>query len=219
MKKEAITFPTSPYKGRQRSDGPGQLYYPDPHGRARKIIKFIESFDLWEGKCAGQSFRLHTFQRAMIYRIFGPSKPDGSRLIREANIWVPRGNGKTPLCAALALAYLFGPEAEEGGQIMLAAADLGDATTAYRHCHHMGMQRDLPKHELRPRYSRRELEYHNNNSILKAISMEPYSKFSYNVSFFLCDEIHAWPEIYARDLFGIITDSMAKRDNPLTVPI
>lgn len=55
--------------------------------------------------------------------------------------------------------------------------------------------------------------------MLKAISTEAYSKHGLNVSFFLADEIHAWPAAEARNLFKTITDSMVKRDEPLTVVI
>jgi phage terminase large subunit-like protein len=40
-----------------------------------------------------------------------------------------------------------------------------------------------------------------------------------NVSFFLGDEVHAWPPAEARKLFKVVTDSMVKRSNPLTVII
>jgi phage terminase large subunit-like protein len=219
MKGSIPQFPRSVIKGRARLDRPTEYHFPDPTGRAQRVIDFIQQYKLWEGKLAGQTFKLHGFQQNIVRRIYGPSKPDGSRLTRTAAIWIPRGNGKTPLASALGLAHLYGPEAEEGGQIILSAADKGDAGTAFRHCNRMSAQHEWPKKTLRPRENMKELEYHPNNSILKAISMEPYSKHSFNVSFFLCDEIHAWPEVYARDLFGVISDSMAKRTSPLTVVI
>ncbi len=114
---------------------------------------------------------------------------------------------------------MFGPEAEEGGQIVLAAADKSDATTAYNHCYFMAMEKEWPKHILRPRRMMKELEYHPNKSLLKAISTKPENKFSFNVSCALFDEIHAWPAVYARDLYQIIRDSMTKRSNPLCIII
>ena len=102
---------------------PDPALYDDPTGRADRICRFVRRLRLWEGDFAGQPFHLHAFQEAVIRRIYGPSGEDGSRLVRMACIWIPRGNAKTTLAAALGLAHFLGPEAEAGGQVVMAAAD------------------------------------------------------------------------------------------------
>ena len=67
--------------------------------------------------------------------------------------------------------------------------------------------------------SRKTLHHPGTQSRATAISAEAYSKHGLNVSFFLADEIHAWPAAEARKLFGVVTDSMVKRSNPLTIII
>jgi len=70
-----------------------------------------------------------------------------------------------------------------------------------------------------PIESRKLLNHPRTSSILKAISSEAYSKHGMNVSFFLADEIHAWPPADARKLYTTVRDSMVKREHPLTVVI
>lgn len=61
-----------------------------------------------EGDYYGQPFRLRAWQRAFIYRAY-ELYPDGSRIVKEALLGVPKGNGKTELAAAFCWAEMAGP--------------------------------------------------------------------------------------------------------------
>lgn len=188
-------------------------------GRAERICRFVSMLRLWEGRFAGEPFQLHPFQEAIIRRIYGPSTDTGGRLVRTAAIWIPRGNAKTTLAAALALAHFMGPEAEAGGQVIQAAADRDNAGIAFKHSWEMVKQDKHLTDRVQPIESRKELRHPKTSSVLKAISTEAYSKHGMNVSFFLADEVHVWPPVEARKLYSAITDSMVKREQPLTVII
>ncbi|MFD0846914.1 terminase large subunit [Sphingosinicella xenopeptidilytica] len=198
---------------------PDPALYPDPTGRADRICRFIRRLRLWEGDFAGQPFHLHGFQEACIRRIYGPSDDDGNRVVRIACIWIPRGNAKTTLAAGLGLAHFLGPEAEQGGQVVMAAADRENAGIAFNSAHQFALQDDVLSSRIRAVESRKTLGHPKTKSTLKAISSEAYSKHGLNVSFFLADEIHAWPTGEGRKLFKTVTDSMVKRSHPLTVII
>lgn len=198
---------------------PDPALYPDPTGRAERMCAFVRNLRLWEGRFAGSRFHLNPFQEAIIRRIYGPATDDGRRLVRLACIWIPRGNAKTTLASALALAHLTGPENEPGGQIILAAADRDNAGIAYKHCREMSKRDRALSRRLSPVESRKVLKHPKSSSELKAISTEAYSKHGLNVSFFLADEAHSWPASEARSLFKVVTDSMVKREEPLTVVI
>lgn len=60
--------------------------------------------------------------------------------------------------------------------------------------------------------SQKLMKHPKTNRALKAISSECYSKHGLNVSFFLADEVHAWPTADGRRLFRVVTDLMIKRD-------
>ncbi|MFG1481221.1 terminase TerL endonuclease subunit [Xanthobacter sp. V4C-4] len=193
--------------------------YPDPTGRADRMCRFVRRLRLWEGRFAGQPFTLHPLQEAIIRRIYGPSTDTGARLVRTACIWIPRGNAKTTLASALALAHFMGPEAEAGGQVIQAAADRENAGIAFKHSFEMVKQDGALLSRVAPIESRKTLNHPGTASVLKAVSTEAYSKHGLNVSFFLADEVHAWPASEARKLFKVVTDSMVKRDQPLTIVI
>ncbi|WP_172332217.1 terminase large subunit [Mangrovicoccus sp. HB161399] len=198
---------------------PDPALYEDTTGRADKICRFVRRLRLWEGDFAGQPFHLHPFQEAVIRRIYGPVDDDGNRIVRIACIWIPRGNAKTTLASALGLAHFLGPEAEAGGQVVMAAADRENASIAFNSAHQFVQQDDTLDARVRAVESRKTLGHPKTKSTLKAISSEAYSKHGLNVSFFLADEIHAWPTGEGRKLFKTVTDSMVKRSHPLTVII
>ncbi|RHZ98860.1 terminase large subunit [Cereibacter sphaeroides] len=198
---------------------PDPSLYLDPTGRAERICRFVRNLSLWEGDFAGEPFKLHPFQEAIIRRIYGPVNEDGSPVVRIACIWIPRGNAKTTLASAISLAHFMGPEAEAGGQVVMAAADRENAGIAFNAAHQFVLQEEALSARVRPVESRKLLSHPKTKSTLKAISSEAYSKHGLNVSFFLADEIHAWPTAEGRKLFKTVTDSMVKRSNPLTVII
>lgn len=198
---------------------PDPSLYPDPTGRADRICRFVRRLRLWEGRFAGEPFRLAPFQESIIRRIYGPSTANGARLVRTAALWLPRGNAKTTLASALALAHFMGPEAEAGGQVIQAAADRENAGIAFKHSFEMVKQDAALLSRVAPIESRKQLTHPKTASVLKAISSEAYSKHGLNVSFFLADEVHAWAPAEARKLFKTVIDSMVKRETPLTIII
>ncbi len=198
---------------------PDPALYLDPSGRADRICRFVRRLRLWEGDLAGQPFHLHPFQEAIIRRIYGPCDANGGRLVRMACVWIPRGSAKTTLAAGLGLAHFMGPEAEAGGQVVMAAADRENAGIAFRSAHRFATQDDALAARIRAVESRKTMTHPKSDGTLKAISSEAYSKHGLNASFFLADEIHAWPTVEGRKLFGVVVDSMVKRSHPLTIVI
>ncbi len=198
---------------------PDPALNPDPSGRAGRVCRFLRNLTLWEGDFAGEPFKLHPFQEAIVRRIYGPTRPDGGRQVRIACIWIPRGNAKTTLAAGLGLAHFMGPEAEEGGQVIAAAADRENAGIAFNCAHQFVQQDEELEARIKAAESRKTMRHPKTASVFKAISSEAYSKHGMNCSFFLADEIHAWPTADGRKLYGVVTDSMVKRSAPLTVII
>lgn len=198
---------------------PDPSLYPDPSGRAERLCRFVRRLRLWEGDFAGQPLNLHPFQEAIVRRIYGPCDDRGERLVRMACVWIPRGNAKTTLAAGLGLAHFMGPEAEAGGQVVMAAADRENAGIAFNAASRFVAQDAALAGRTRPIESRKTMTHPNTGSALKAISSEAYSKHGMNVSFFLADEVHAWHPDEGRKLFKVVTDSMVKRSHPLTIVI
>jgi phage terminase large subunit-like protein len=59
-----------------------------------------------EGAVAGERFTLERWQQAFIANLFGWKRSDGTRRYREAFLFVPRKNGKTPMAAGICIGVL-----------------------------------------------------------------------------------------------------------------
>jgi phage terminase large subunit-like protein len=62
----------------------------------------------------------------------------------------------------------------------------------------------------------KRIQHPASGSIFRAVSHEAYSKHGLSISCLLADEVHAWP---TRDLWDVLTTSMGKREQPLTIAI
>lgn len=98
--------------------------------RADKVVAFIEGLTVTAGIHAGRPFTLRPWQTAII-RAWYATDADGHRLVRTGLLSMGRKNGKTTLCAAIAMAHLLGPEVEPRGQIVVAASDRDQAGLIY----------------------------------------------------------------------------------------
>src|SRR3990167_10631903 len=68
---------------------------------------FLGGLQLVEDKWAGKPFDPEDWEKAILGALFGWKNADALRRYREAMIYVPRGNGKTVICAGLVLYGLF----------------------------------------------------------------------------------------------------------------
>jgi phage terminase large subunit-like protein len=96
-----------------------------PRDRARRRIKFIESFCVIpRGKNAGKNAKIQGFQREILTGAFAPG-------VRTALVSIPRANGKTMLAAFLAIAELFvGPPSAE---VIVVASDQRQASIVLKY--------------------------------------------------------------------------------------
>ena len=90
---------------------------------ADRALEFISFLALFEGKHAGQPFILEPWQAFIVGSIFGWKRPNGFRRFRTAYIEAGKGQGKTPMLAAIGL---YGLVADgEAGAECVSSAHLG----------------------------------------------------------------------------------------------
>jgi phage terminase large subunit-like protein len=81
---------------------------PDPYRLGEFVARWIEAnCVLGEGDYFGEPFVLRSWQRAIVRELYRLN-PDGSRKYRRALIGLPKGNGKTPIAAAIGAYELAG---------------------------------------------------------------------------------------------------------------
>lgn len=192
---------------------------PDPFGYGERAVEFLRRLKHPASTAPGHTFQLTEWQERIVRRIYGPRHPDGSRIVTDVFLLIPRGNRKTSIAAALALLHLLGPEKLPGGQIIFAAADREQASIGFREAAEIvRMGKSLTKATTiyDAFNSAKMIKSHLDGSTLKAIASDGRAQHGTTPSFVLVDGIHAW-RANGRDLWEALQSGMAKRKGGLTV--
>ena len=186
---------------------PGQL-------AARNVELFFRTcLTHVKGADAGRPLMLAEWQyRDIIAPLFGTLRADGLRQYRTSYIEIPRKNGKSTLCAGIAL-YLLMADGEKGAEIVSAAADREQASIVFDIA--SSMVQASPMLASRCTVLRKEIVT-KNGSRYRAISADAHTKHGFNCSGIIFDELHAQPN---RELWDVLTTSVGSRRQPLTVAI
>jgi phage terminase large subunit-like protein len=192
---------------------PGEYFHA---ATAQHALHFIEAeLQLIEGEAANQPFHLEPWQAAIVACLFGWVRADGTRRYREAMIYVPRKNGKTPFCAAL-VNYVMFCDHEPGAQLYSAAAEREQAALIFRHASGMIARNPRLASKARIYRSFRSIEYGAEGTIYKALSADADTKHGLGAHLVIVDELHAHPN---GDLVDVLQTSTAARRQPLVIYI
>lgn len=192
-------------EGRQMADS----------ARVKRIIKFIENLIVPSGKGAGKPFKLRPFQKKFIQDVYGPEKAD-IRIVRRAILAMGRKNGKSVLIAALALVHLVGPEAIANGEIYSAATEREQAAIVFKYAAQIVKSDPELLSMIKVIESTKTMVCLANGSVYRAISAEASSKYGYNPSVVIFDEL---AQLADRELYDALDTSMGAREEPLFIII
>lgn len=187
--------------------------YFDPE-RAERPIRFISHLKHWQGlQFVGKDFELQEWQKWMIYNIYGwIKKDDDTRLIRQAYLQISRKNGKTSLCAALAL-YALIADNEPGAEVDVVAPSSAQSHIALTAAQNYGTS--INKHGIL-KYRNSDILFDHTHSKLKVMSSDSKYGDGFNSSTAIIDEFHAFRD---SAIFNLITSSMGARTQPLLLLI
>lgn len=186
----------------------------DPDAAQLAIDFFHECLTHIEGAVAGAPFQLERWQIAIVGNLFGWKRSDGFRRYREAFVYVPRKNGKTPLMAGIANYVLF-CDGEAGAQCYCAAADREQATYLFRHMKGMVEAEPLLSEQCTIYKATRSIVMSaDEETAMKVLSADGDTKHGGNSHLVIVDELHAQPN---RDLVDTLQTSFASanRKQPL----
>lgn len=167
-----------------------------------------------KGPKAGQPFTLEPWEQWFIRNLFGwVRKDDGTRRYREGMIFVPRGNGKTTLAAAIQL-YVTACDNEAGAENYCAAAEAQQARMVFDACKFM--IKANPHLRERLQIFQHSITYDSMGTCFRPISSVPLTKHGFNVHAAVIDELHAQKD---RQLVDAIRTGTGKRLQPLVIYI
>src|SRR6188768_253773 len=179
-------------------------------------VRLINQLTHTKGPFAGHPFALRPWQEKQIIRpLFAIDPATGRRRYRTCLLMMPRKNGKTELCAALAIdGLLF--DGEIGAEVYSAANDKEQAGL----CFNVAAQMIRNDPELSAACeivdSQKRIVHRKSGSFYRAISAEAYSKHGFNASRVIYDELHA---AQSRDLWDVLASSTGARAEPLVIAI
>lgn len=203
------------------------LFNPDPPApgarpwelpglsRSARVIAFMEDLPVTKGIGAGAKVQLEPFQREWIEAIYRDGD-DGLRQVCTGLLSVARGNGKTVLCAGLALCHLVGPEAEDRGECYSAAATKEQASLIFAEMEATIIRTPWMAGRLNVKTFNKIIEDPITGSIYRALASDGKSVHGLASSFVVCDELAQWQ---SRELFDVLRTSLGKRHEPLLLVI
>lgn len=157
-----------------------------------EAIEFIERYcTLPSGDHIGEPFQLMEWQKEWLRELYR-CDAQGNLQYRWALLGVPKGNGKTPLVAALALYHMLGDEDEPDPYIVMAAASDKQANECF------GAARDMcaaneELSRLTTRY-RWEIQAAKGRGKIERVAASKGKLDGKRVSMLIMDELHEWVE-------------------------
>ena len=180
-----------------------------------RVIKFVQTLRQSKGEWAGKPLILLPWQVQIIEHLYGTLRADGKRQYRTAFVEVPRKNGKSSLCAALALYHLVADD-EAGAEVYLAAVDRDQASIVFGIASDMVRQHAQLSKRLQVVPSTRRIVDVARSSMLRVIASDAGGSHGFNASCVIADEVHAWP---SRELWDVLSTSTGARRQPLMIGI
>lgn len=183
--------------------------------RADRVIAFLESLPVTKGFGAGATFALMDWQKDWLRAVYADGE-DGLRQVRTGLLSVARGNGKTVICAGLALAHLIGPEAEPRGECYSAAASRDQSALIFAEMEAIIFAVPWMAARLNVQRFHKRIEDMETGSIYRALASDGAAVHGLASSFVVCDELAQWKR---RELFDVLRTSLGKRAEPLMLVI
>lgn len=173
------------------------------------FVKFAQEFYHYKGPLAGTPFVPEPWQLFIAANVLCLKwKATGRRKYRQADIEVPRKNGKTFFVAVLAL-WLLLLDGESGPEVYTAAMDQAQARLSYDAAETLVLRsifRTLVK-----KYNW-GLKVPKSVGVLKPLSKDTENKDGLNIFAAICDEVHAWPNTKMMD---VIKTGTGARSQPV----
>jgi len=180
---------------------------------ADKAEQFFERYLIHvKGEWGGQPFVPEKWQREFIRRLFGwKRRSDGLRRYRVAYLEIPRKNGKSFLCAGIAL-YLTYVDGEPGAEVYSAAADRDQAHVVFDVARQMVIRN--PDLSSRSEIFKKHIAVTATASRYQSVSSDADTKLGANPHGVVFDEFAVQPD---RKLYDAFRTGMGARRQPLMV--
>lgn len=182
--------------------------------KAFHVINFVQVHCKHiEGELAGKHLKLEPFQKFMLWNIYGfIEKETGFRRFKKAWVQIARKNGKTLLCAALALYHLI-EDGEARGQVYSISSQLSQSKIVFdaaaeivRSDEYLSSKIVLSQYKIK-----------SGSSFFRALASQGRKSDGYNPSFVIVDEAHTMDD--NGEMVNAMYSGMGSRTQPLLFSI
>jgi phage terminase large subunit-like protein len=186
-------------------------YYFDDAAADAAVEFFPRYLRHWKGEWAGKPFVLDKWQREQVIRPFFGWKKRSTGLRRYRTCWleVPRKNGKSTLCAGVALLGLLG-DGEAGAEVYAAATNKDQARVVFADAKNMVLASPELRRLCEP--FKDSIYVAQTGSAIRAISADAKTKDGLNIWCFIMDEVHAHRD---RSLYDVLHTAQGARTQPI----
>lgn len=187
------------------------------HAAANRVKCFLHDHCRHsKGPQAGQPFDLLEWQwKDLVAPAYGWKLPNGSRRIRSVDCFIPKKNGKSTLCAGLAL-YGMSFDFEMSAEVFLAAYDRGQAGIVFNEANLMVEASEALDAAFVVKKTKKEIHFPDTSSFIRALSKESKSAEGMNIHHLIFDELHTQRD---RLLWAALRYGGASRRQPMTICI
>jgi len=171
-----------------------------------------------KGPKAGEPFILEPWQWPILANLFGWVDDEGRRRYREAFLFLPRKNGKSPLAAGI-ICYMLFELADIGAEIVGAASEYGQASIVWEHARGFVAQNTQlsARCKLYSGQSKAiQLGEEEGWATYKVVASSSSSLHGGNLTAAVIDELHA---IDNPEMVNTITTGFAGKPDPLLIHI
>jgi phage terminase large subunit-like protein len=184
--------------------------------RGASVAAWIEQFLVHaEGDFFGRPFRLARFERDFLESLYRTDSA-GRRVVRRALLGLPKGNGKTELAAAIAIAELAGPFAAVSPLVIVAAAAFEQADLVFGAARTMIANGPLePYFEA---YDTEILRRDGRPGVMRRIAAAAGTNDGARPTAVIADEVHEWTGARER-VHLVISNGLSKRRDGLELNI
>jgi phage terminase large subunit-like protein len=191
--------------------------------RAEDPCWFIEQLKHIKGAKAGKRLILEPWQHFILTTVFGWVYDEdvyqdeiliakaGTRRFRKGYAEIPKGNGKSPFSAGIAL-YMLAADGELGAEVYSAATTRDQAKYVFEPAQHMARKCKELKEQFGVEVHAHDIAVPDAASWFKTFSSDENSAEGANPHCIVVDELHAHPN---RKLYDNLETACGKRDQDL----
>ena len=179
-----------------------------PKALSTRVVEGIGKLTITQGAGAGQTFRVLPWQARFVGGMLRPG-------VYEAALSVGRGNGKTTLCAAIAVAALVGPLRRPRSETVIVASSFGQARIAFEHVKAFlapALQANDKRFRVLDSSQTAAIEDRETGCRVRALGSDPKRAHGLAPVLILADEPAQWPGGTADAMRAALATSMGKVD-------